>query len=291
MAKDQRASFFSALLRMALGNEPELESEWLISCAPTAARSAIAADGFMSQGNDEHVAPLYRRRWQVLDDTERLASLAGVSYVRPCFAYSWEDTLRGIEAHARRVVDLLVNLRDEQEVVLIGYSMGGAAVLLAMAELLDAGSPLFESNVKGIVLLQPAIFGCQDLTEAIPAMRNLLVQRRGYDTLGDELPAIVVDLEAENAPYPTRARNTIPRLLDAGVSIDVIYTENDLIAEYRLQRDARMRERRVSAEELRFSTDGPSTHRHTRLRNEHATSTILHSILRDEVDWADPTPV
>jgi pimeloyl-ACP methyl ester carboxylesterase len=153
-------------------------------------------------------------------------------------------------------------------IVLVGYSVGGAIALHALARMIDEQPSIVLKRIAQLVLVQPAINGCPEVIKLVDEENPL-----------PSIPPIVADVGEKDAPFVSRAKATIMALADLGIPVHIVYTRGDQVAPYETEKDERILEYRVSLPK------SDAARRHLRLRSHPRTERFVYLCARPFVRW------
>jgi hypothetical protein len=206
---------------------PVNQADWPIADIASVP-SASVIDGWLSQANDKHFSAIVREHLANIES--RTPSLAAFSYSSDRRTYDLHHTLRSVRAQVPKLARFLG--RINQPSVLIAYSVGGAIALLALRRMVEQDGPeAVRERLPCIILVHPAIGGAEELRMYL-ANDGLL--RPGF------VPPIIRNLAYATSRFPTEARQMIPELLDAGVSVVLLQCPNDRLVPPPVLNDARL---------------------------------------------------
>lgn len=232
--------FVELLLRIAR-IRPTHSGPWDLAYYPSSGTICLVVDGWLSQGNDDHLGRTYMRELRVLEPL-RVPTIRAFTYAGPGLAYTFEDTLRSAGTHTNRLTEILSACPPQARFILTAFSLGGAIALLALNRLLnEQGSTWLRQRVPLTILLQPALYGSPEILDFL---------QRGPSPFTPSIPPIALDLGPREGQYPTEARGAIPRLLNAGLAVDIVYANGDAVAGYTPIDDRRLWQYEISIEEL-----------------------------------------
>ena len=221
-----------------LGNPEETRERWSFAVYRRTGCSNLFVDGWLSEGNDNHLAPIHLAQVRTVDRHWQ-PSVNGFSYYAPKFQYIGDDTNGPLEKHISNFTAVLSGAAPNAKYVITAYSMGAAVTLIALGRFLSHVSSL-RKLVPFVILLEPAIYGAPDL----------LTFLQGEDTPFLEVPPIALDLGREDFNDPVEARESVALLLDAGIAVAILYSSHDSFAPYRPFPDQRVFHNETPADAL-----------------------------------------
>lgn len=180
----------------------------------------LIVDGWLSRSDRDHFAVHHIQNIAKIDHLRCLLAKA-FSYYKPGHGYSAAQTTSSIETHISKLRDLLIKLQSGTKVVITAFSMGGPITVLTLCRLLDE-NPSLREIIPLVILVNPAMSGSIKMLDIIEA--------GGIGFTEQSMP-IVHELMDSHGDYPQQARTGIKSLLDAGIAIVTLYS-NDAFVPY-----------------------------------------------------------
>lgn len=254
---------------------------WKLATYPASGTTHLIIDGWLSAGNDkQHLSAVYSSSIHSVDvlweQRVRAFSYSGVGeqYVGDhTLYYPWS-----LVENLTHVLSWGGVSRYRNKWVVTAYSIGAPILLLALKDLI-VENPEFRLKVPLVTLIEPATHGAPLILDAIASTSAMPDDERHVMDF-DEIPPILAYLGNEQYEYSKLARSAVNAILDAGITIVIVYSAHDRIAPYFRIPDKRIVHREIPNEVLEINGMIDLVKTHFNIRNNEYVHRLVYSITR-----------